>query len=68
VKKNLDQRLHAVLGDKLAQRFWEMYEQVRHEKGVVDIPLSLQRLRAEVPAATLDEATYQQAHAVFDAC
>lgn len=66
VKKNLDQRLHAVLGDKLAQRFWEMYEQVRHEKGVVDIPLSLQRLRAEVPAATLDEATYQQAHAVFD--
>src|SRR5258708_15040923 len=66
VKKNLDQRLHAALGEKLAQRFWEIYEQVRHEKGVVDIPLSLQRLRAEVPVATLDEATYQQAHAVFD--
>ena len=66
VKKNLDLRLHPTLGEKLAQRFWEIYEQVRQEKGVVDIPLSLQRLRAEVPAAALDEATYQQAHAVFD--
>ena len=61
VKKNLDLRLHPTLGEKLAQRFWEIYEQVRQEKGVVDIPLSLQRLRAEVPAAALDEATYQQA-------
>jgi FMN phosphatase YigB (HAD superfamily) len=66
VKKNLDQRLHAALGDKLSGRFWEIYEQVRQEKSVVDIPLSLQRLRAEVPVAEMDDATYQHAHAIFD--
>jgi FMN phosphatase YigB (HAD superfamily) len=66
VKKNLDQRLHAVLGEGLAGRFWEIYEQVRKEKSVVDIPFSLQRLRAETPVAKLDDTTYQRAHAVFD--
>ena len=66
VKKNLDQRLHAVLGEKLAGRFWEIYEQVRKEKSVVDIPLSLQRLRAETPVAEMDNTTYQRAHSIFE--
>lgn len=66
VKENLDHQLRAVLGPQLTGRFWEIYEQVRHEQNVVDIPLSLSRLRAEVPEEQLDEQTYQRAHALFD--
>lgn len=66
VKQNLDQRLHAVLGEKLAGRFWEIYEQVRKEKSVVDIPLSLQRLRAGTSVAEMDNTTYQRAHTIFE--
>lgn len=66
VKKQLDQHLREDMGDALARRFWNIYEQVRHERGVVDIPLSLQRLRAEVPTEKLDQATYQRVHALFD--
>ena len=66
VKKNLDQRLHQEIGSEMAQRFWKIYEQVRHERNVVDIPLTLQRLRAEVPVEALDEQTYQHVHTIFD--
>lgn len=66
VKKDLDQRLHAALGEKITSRFWQIYEQVRLEQGVVDIPLSLARLRAETPLERLDEQTYQRVHTLFD--
>jgi FMN phosphatase YigB (HAD superfamily) len=66
VKENLDQQLRAALDTQLTERFWAIYEQVRHERGVVDIPLSLTRLRAEVSEEQLDEQTYQHAHAIFD--
>jgi FMN phosphatase YigB (HAD superfamily) len=66
VKEDLDHRLRKVLGNELTARFWETYEQVRHEQGVVDIPLSLTRLRAEVSESQLDKQTYQQVHAIFD--
>lgn len=66
VKKDLDQRLQETIGQELTRRFWEIYEQVRHEQSVVDIPLSLKRLRAQTPAQQLDEETYQRAHALFD--
>lgn len=66
VKKDLDHQLHSAMGDELSARFWEIYEQVRHERSVVDIPLSLQRLREEVPVEQLDEQTYQRVHAIFD--
>src|SRR5207237_2203540 len=66
VKENLDHQLRTTLGSELAGRFWEIYEQVRHEQSVVDIPLSLKRLREEVPVEKLNEQTYQQAHAIFD--
>jgi FMN phosphatase YigB (HAD superfamily) len=67
VKENLDHQLRTALSNELTRRFWEIYEQVRHERGVVDIPLSLARLRAEVPEDQLDEQTYQRVHAIFDA-
>lgn len=66
VKENLDRQLHAALGQTLTERFWGIYEQVRHERGVVDIPLSLSRLRASVPQTEMDEATYQHIHTLFD--
>lgn len=66
VKKQLDQHLREDMGDELTRRFWEIYEQVRHERSVVDIPLSLQRLRAEVPTEQLDQQTYQRVHTLFD--
>lgn len=66
VKANLDHQLRQVLGDELAERFWTIYEEVRHERGVVDIPLALTRLRAEVPEKLMDEPSYQRAHALFD--
>jgi len=66
VKEKLDHQLRTELGNELTGRFWEIYEQVRHERSVVDIPLSLTRLRAEVPENQLDEQTYQRVHALFD--
>lgn len=66
VKEDLDRQLHALMGDELTRRFWEIYEQVRHEESVVDIPLSLRRLRAEIPVENLDDSTYQRVHALFD--
>ena len=66
VKEHLDRQLQKALGNDLSARFWEIYEQVRHERSVVDIPLALTRLRAEVSEEQLDEQTYQHAHAIFD--
>ncbi len=66
VKGQLDQHLRDEMGDELTRRFWTIYEQVRLEQSVVDIPLSLQRLRAEVPTERLDQQTYQRVHALFD--
>jgi FMN phosphatase YigB (HAD superfamily) len=66
VKEHLDHQLRKAMGDEVTRRFWEIYEQVRQEQGIVDIPLSFRRLRAEVPEEQLDEQTYEHAHAVFD--
>jgi len=66
VKKELDRRLQETIGHDLTRRFWEIYEQVRREQGVIDIPRSLAHLREEVPVARMNEATYQRAHALFD--
>ena len=40
VKADMDARLHALLGDGLAARFWETYEVVRDKQGVVDLPMT----------------------------
>lgn len=66
VKQDLDHQLHVLIGEGLTRRFWAIYEQVRHEESVVDIPLSLKRLRAEIPVEQLSEETYQRVHALFD--
>nr|BBH91867.1 hypothetical protein KTA_00660 [Thermogemmatispora argillosa] len=66
VKADLDRELRAVLGERLAERFWSLYEAVRHESGVVDIPQALRRLREQTPPQQLPEGIYQQARALFE--
>src|SRR5436190_11387014 len=66
VKKDFDAHLQAELGPELTQHFWELYEQVRHEKGVIDIPDTLRRLRQEVPLEKMDEQTYEHVVSIFE--
>jgi FMN phosphatase YigB (HAD superfamily) len=46
-KKEMDRRLAAVVGPEAAKRFWAVYEEVRREFGVVDIPRALAQFEAE---------------------
>ena len=62
VKANLDDRLQTDLGPELAKRFWDIYEQARKEKGVVDIPLSLTRFRKQTSTAEMNEQTDLHIH------
>lgn len=66
VKVNLDDHLRAILGPDLAKRFWDLYEQVRNEKEVVDIPAALIRFREQTPIAEMDEFTYQHIRSLFE--
>jgi FMN phosphatase YigB (HAD superfamily) len=46
-KVELQRRLVDRVGSREAARFWTLYEAVRHQFGVVNIPLTLQRFAAE---------------------
>src|SRR5690242_11566509 len=59
VKANQDRDMEVIIGPKLTARYWELYEQVRKERDVVDIPLALRRLREETPLREMDEYTYR---------
>lgn len=63
VKADWDEQLREELGPALTARFWELYEQARSERGVVDIPLALSRLREQTPG--MDEQTYQHIRSLF---
>jgi FMN phosphatase YigB (HAD superfamily) len=66
VKEDLNTHLEVELGPNLTARFWEIYEQARQERGVVDIPLSLRRLREQTPLSQLDEQTFRHVQSIFD--
>ncbi len=66
VKKDLGAHIQVELGPILAKRFWDIYEQVREESGVVNIPLALQRLREQTPLSELDEQTYLHVQSLFN--
>jgi FMN phosphatase YigB (HAD superfamily) len=53
LKEDLAARLRALLGERLAARFWEDYEAVRQEAGGVDLPLTFARFRSACPDAAL---------------
>ncbi|HEV2579712.1 MAG TPA: HAD family hydrolase [Ktedonobacteraceae bacterium] len=65
-KLDFDEHIRVQLGEKLAERFWELYELARQQEEVVDIPLALKWLREETPLAELDEVTYAHVHSIFD--
>jgi FMN phosphatase YigB (HAD superfamily) len=54
-KAELDRRMHALAGNEGCARWWSLYEAVRADAGVVDIPLTLARFAAERPATTMGE-------------
>ncbi len=66
VKDDFNAHLEVELGPKLTERFWDIYEQARKVRGVVDIPLSLRRLREETPLSELDEQTFHHVQSIFD--
>lgn len=59
VKVDMEIRLGEILGPRLSQRFWELYEIVRNELDVVDFIETLRRLGEEFPreAARVEQAT-----------
>jgi len=66
VKNDLDAHIQVEMGQALTARFWDIYEQVRQESKVVNIPLALKRFREQTSPAELDEQTYQHVHSIFD--
>src|SRR5687768_6420428 len=57
-KKDLSARIAGLLGVAGERRFWELYEEVRHDRGLVNIPLLLARYGDELdadPSLTDDE-------------
>ena len=60
-KLDLSKRIADVLGTEGERRFWELYEEVRRQKGLVNIPLILAAFGAELDAdSTLDAAERRQ--------
>ena len=47
-KRDLSARIRALLGESGERRFWELYEDVRREHGLVNIPLLLARYDDEL--------------------
>src|SRR5579859_350047 len=66
VKQDFDSHIRVEMGQALTDRFWTIYEQVRAESEVVNIPLALKRLREQTSLSELDEQTYQHVHSIFD--
>ncbi|MBX5451470.1 HAD family hydrolase [Thermogemmatispora sp.] len=66
VKAELDRGLRTLLGEGLTERFWNLYEAVRHESGVVDIPQTLRHLREQTPLSELSDEAFQQVRALFE--
>lgn len=51
IKADFDRYLGEAVGEALRVRFWELYEQVRRELGMVSFPVALERLHQEAPGA-----------------
>ena len=66
VKQELNSALLSEIGEKLTTDFWKLYEQVRKETDIINIPVTLTRLRDQTPLEEMDELTYQHIHSIFD--
>lgn len=65
IKEEQNQFLLAELGPAQTKRYWDLYEEVRQERGVVDIPLTLQRFRERSSQEELDQQVYQHVVSIF---
>ncbi|GCE02793.1 HAD family hydrolase [Dictyobacter aurantiacus] len=66
VKEEQNQFLLSELGPALTEHYWNLYEEVRKERGVVDIPLTLRRFREKTSQDELDAQTYQHVVSMFE--
>jgi FMN phosphatase YigB (HAD superfamily) len=55
-KEEMDRRLAAVVGPEAAKHFWAVYEEVRADFGVVDIPRALARFNKQHELGKVDLA------------
>lgn len=53
LKADLDRKLQATLGPERTERFWQLYEQARNERGYVDYPRTVQLMADEYHDADL---------------
>lgn len=61
-KDAMAEGLRVLLGQDGTARFWAVYEEVRAELGVVDIPRSIERFLQPEVARTPDEASRKELH------
>ncbi len=66
VKKDFDAHLQVELGPTLTERFWDLYERIRKEESVVNIPRTLKELREQTSLAEMDEQTFEHVESIFD--
>ena len=66
VKENLDAHLRVELGPDLTARFWDIYEQIREETSVVNIPLSLKQLREQTSHQEMNHLTFSHVESIFE--
>lgn len=55
LKEDLDAGLQQILDEEMVERFWQVYEEVRVDRGTVDFPTTLERFRAYCPDVSLQE-------------
>lgn len=62
VKTDVSNQMSNLVGEANAARFWEIYEEVRQETDVVDIPLTLKRIEPEFS----DKSLYHQLYRLWN--
>src|SRR5258708_4819229 len=63
VKTDVTSQMLSIIGEEKAARFWQLYEEVRKETDVVDIPLTLKRIE---PEFTENKALYHQLYRLWN--
>lgn len=66
-KALLQERIRSTVGDRVARRFWELYETVRRDEDYVDLPATVEHLRREASAeaARIEEILEELPYAAF---
>ncbi|HVB20428.1 MAG TPA: hypothetical protein VNG51_00595 [Ktedonobacteraceae bacterium] len=66
VKNDFDAHVQVELGPALTERFWDLYERIRKEEGVVNIPRALKELRGQTSLEEMDEQTFAHVQSIFE--